>query len=401
MTSRQRILKALKHKETDRIPVDLGAMDSTGITAVAYNRLKKYLGIESGRTRVFDAFQQVCVVEESILKIVNADVLPVFPEPARWKPAVLPDGSFCEIPERWNPARQADGSENVFDEEGRIIAKRPANSWYFEPVFFPLANATTVKEIESKKEIFENFDWPFYVDETIEQLGERAKHLYQTTDYALMGNFAVHIFAGGQLLRGFERFMMDLILEQKIAQCIVDNLAETYIRRFEKYSRYVGPYVQIVNVNDDLGTQDGLQISPELYRKLVKPYHQKLFQYIKKNFDGYLFLHSDGSIYEIIPDLIEIGVDIINPVQFTAKNMELEKLKKAFGKDITFWAGGCDTQNILPYASPSKVREHVKRCVETLAPEGGFVFCQVHNIQPDVPAQNIMAMYEAVREFHS
>ncbi|MCM8788401.1 MAG: methyltransferase [Candidatus Omnitrophica bacterium] len=401
MTPRQRILKALKHSETDRIPVDLGAMDSTGITAVAYNRLKKYLGIESGRTRVFDTFQQVCVVEESILKAVNANVLPVFPAPARWKPAIGPDGSFCEIPERWNPVRQVDGSENVYDNDGRVIAKRSANSWYFEPTFFPLANATTVKEIESKKEIFENFDWPYYADETIEELGKRAEHFYYETDYALMGNFAVHIFMGAQLLRGFEQFMMDLILEHKIAECIFDNLVESYIKRFENYARYVGPYVQIVNVNDDLGTQYGLQISPQLYRKIVKPYQKKLYQFIKKNFHGYLFLHSDGSIYDIIPDLIEIGVDIINPVQFTAKNMELEKLKKEFGKDITFWGGGCDTQNILPYARPSKVKEHVKRCVETLAPEGGFVFCQVHNIQPDVPPENIMAMYEAVREFHS
>lgn len=401
MTPRERILSALKHSETDRIPVDLGGMDSTGITAVAYNNLKNYLGIKTGKTRVFDPYQQVAIVEKEILDFVRGDVLPVFPEPKRWKVSKLPDGSLCEIPERWNPEAVENGAEQVRDSQGRIIAKRPANSWYFEPCYYPLALLNTTKEIEAKKEVFENFDWPSFADETIEQLGEKAKKLYETTEYALMGNFAVHIFMGGQLLRGFEQFMMDLILEPEIAHCVLDNLTESYIRRFEKYARYVGPYVQIINVNDDLGTQDGFQISPQIYRKIIKPYQKRLYQFIKKNFDGYLFLHSDGSIYQIIPDLIEIGVDIINPVQFTAKDMNLERLKKQFGKDITFWGGGCDTQKILPYKDPETVKQHVKKCIETLAPGGGFVFCQVHNIQPDVPPENIVAMYEAVKEFYS
>lgn len=401
MTSRQKILESLKHRETNVIPVDLGGMDSTGITASAYNRLKKYLGIQKGSTKVYDPFQQIAEVEPEILQIVGADVLPVFPKPSGWKEWKLPDGTICEIPERWNPELLQDGSEVVRDSAGKIIARRPAKSWYFEPCYYPLAGLQSVKEIESRQDVFENFDLPFFVDETVEQLGEKAKRLYLTTQYALMGNFAVHIFMGGQLLRGFEQFMTDLLLEPEIAECIFDNLVESYIKRFDRYARFIGPYVQIINVNDDLGTQDSLQISPSLYRKVVKPYQRKLYQHIKRNFNGYLFLHSDGAIYEIIPDLIEIGVDIINPVQFTAKDMDLEKLKKEFGKDITFWGGGCDTQKILPHADKTKVKEHVKKCIETLAPGGGFVFCQVHNIQPDVPPENIMAMYEAVREFHS
>ncbi len=400
MKPRERILNALKHRETDKIPVDLGGMDSTGITAVAYHNLKKHLGINTGKIRIFDPYQQVVAVVKEILEIVGGDVIPIFPEPLNWKKERLADDIFCEVPERWNTETLKDGSQQVKN-EGIIIAKKPAESWYFEPCYYPLAGLRTVQEIESRKDVFENFDWPFYVDETIEALGEKARQLYQQTDYALMGNFAVHIFMGGQLLRGFEQFMIDLIMQPEIAECILNNLSEAYIRRFEKYAEYVCPYVQIINVNDDLGTQNSLQISPEIYRKIVKPYHKKLYQFIKKKFSGYLFLHSDGSIYDIIPDLIEIGVDIINPVQFTAKNMELEKLKKEFGKDISFWGGGCDTQQILPYAERNKVKEHVKKCLDILAPGGGFIFCQVHNIQPDVPPENIMAMYEAVREFYS
>ncbi|HOK79405.1 MAG TPA: uroporphyrinogen decarboxylase family protein [bacterium] len=400
MTPRERILNAIRHQPVDRIPIDLGGMDSTGITAVAYNKLKNYLGIKTGKTQVYDPYQQVAIVEPEVLKIVDADVLPVFPEPKNWKSAKLPDGSYCEIPDRWNPVKLEDGSEQVVDMTGKVIAKRPKNCWYFEVVDFPLANARSIRDIESRKDIFENFDWPFFVDETIEEIGKKAQHLYQSTDYALMGNFAVHVFMGAQLLRGFEQFMMDLVLQPEIAECIFDNLVNAYIERFRKYKKYVCDYVQIVNVNDDLGTQQGLQISPIVYRKLVKPYQKKLYQFIKES-GVFLFLHSDGSIYDVIPDLIEMGVDIINPVQFTAENMQLEKLKSKFGKYITFWGGGCDTQHILPYAEPNEVKRHVHKCIRILSKGSGFVFCQIHNIQPDVPPENIMAMYEAVKEFYS
>jgi len=167
----------------------------------------------------------------------------------------------------------------------------------------------------------------------------------------------------------------------------------------ENYAKAVGPYVQIINVNDDLGTQTGPMLSPRLYRQRVKPYQQKLYEYVKSHFDGHLFLHSDGSVYSLIPDLIEIGADILNPVQFSAANMDARKLKVEFGKDLTFWGGGCDTQAVLPYGTPQQVRDEVRRHIEELAPGGGFVFNKVHNIQADVPPENVIAMYAAVAEF--
>ncbi|MCK4244083.1 MAG: hypothetical protein KAX20_00490 [Candidatus Omnitrophica bacterium] len=193
--------------------------------------------------------------------------------------------------------------------------------------------------------------------------------------------------------------MVDLISNQKIARCIMENLVNTFIERFNRYNAAIGKYIQIINVNDDLGMQDGPQISPASYRKMVKPYQKRLYQHIKKNSNLYLFLHTDGSVYEFIPDFIEMGVDILNPVQFTAKDMGLEKLKKEFGRDISFWGGGCDTQNALPSATPQEVKKHVRECISILAPGGGFVFNQIHNIQADVPPENIMAMYEAVKEY--
>jgi uroporphyrinogen decarboxylase len=197
---------------------------------------------------------------------------------------------------------------------------------------------------------------------------------------------------------GFENFMADLLANKKMVHRFFEKQVEAYIPRIDKYLEAVGDCIDIIEVNDDLGTQSNLQFSTALYREMIKPYHKKLWQYIKQKSGKYILLHSCGSIYELIPDLIEIGVDAINPVQVSAKNMDSKKLKKEFGKDITFWGGGCDTQNILPNCKPMEVKEEVKRRVEDLSAGGGFVFCQVHNIQPDVPVENILAMYEAINE---
>jgi uroporphyrinogen decarboxylase len=399
MNRRERVLAALRHQEPDRVPVDLGAMDSTGITAVAYNRLKGYLGISTGSTRVFDPYQQVAIVEDPVLRRIGADVKPVITGPRRWRPSQLPDGSACEVPELWNPETQPDGSEVVRDRTGRVDACRAATGYYFEPVGCPLRDAETVADVLRSRQVFESADWPAFADEDYDDLERKARLLYENTDYALMGNFAAHIFAGAQTLRGFDTFLIDLVANPALAECIMDELAGAFVRRFERYTAAVGRYVQIINVNDDMGTQAATMISPRLYRQRIKPYQRKLFSYIKSHFDGYLFLHSDGSIYTLIPDLIEIGVDILNPVQFSAANMDLRRLKAEFGKDLTFWGGGCDTQWVLPQGSPQDVRDEVRRHIEELAPGGGFVFNQVHNIQADVPAENVVAMYEAVGEF--
>ncbi len=398
MTHRERILTSLSHKEPDKIPIDLGGMDSTGITAIAYNRLKNYLGIKKGKTQVYEPYQQVVKVERDIIEIIGADILPLLIEPKRWKRSILPDGSECEIPEKWNPVRLQDGSYAVYD-NGKICAMMPEGSYYFEPVNPPLKDADSTKEIERKIKYIKSFDWPAYWDEDYEDLERKAKYLYKNTDYAIFGNLGIHLFAAGQILRGFDQFLIDLVLNKKIAHCILQNLTITYMERIDRYCKAVGNYIQVINVNDDLGMETGPLISPELYREMIKPYQKKIYGFIKEKCKAYLFLHTDGSVYEFIPDFIEIGVDILNPVQFTCKNMELYKLKREFGKYITFWGGGCDTQKILPFEKPDRIKEHVKECISILAPGGGFVFCQVHNIQPDVPPENIMAMYEAVKEW--
>jgi len=394
MNSRERVLTALQHKEADRVPLDLGAMLSTGITGMAYNKLKSYLGLRDGRTRMYDLGQQLAEPGPDILRRIGADVLPLFvSDPKRWKPSTLPDGSPCEVPEGFNPETLPDGSQVLRDDQGHIVSQMPKDGYYYDSVYSPLAGVSTVEELDQYPSY-----WP--IDETtLADLHARAKDLYENTEYALMLNGGGGIYEPAQGLRGWDVFMMDLASDPAFAGALLDKLVDANIQRLEQILPAVEGYVQVIQVGDDLGMQDGPQLSPRLYRKVIKPRHQRLYRYIKEHSSAYLFLHTCGSVYPFIPDFIEMGVDILNPVQVSAKNMGSRKLKQEFGKDIVFWGGGCDTQQVLPFGTPAEVREEVKRRIGDLAPGGGFVFNQVHNIQVGVPPENIVAMYDAVREF--
>lgn len=394
MTPRERVITALEHKEGDRVPVDLGAMLSTGIMGIAYNKLKNYLGVNSGRTRMYDLGQQLAEPEIEILEEIGADVLPLFiSEPKIWKPSKLPDGSLCEVPESFNPEVLPDSSKVLRDDVGNITAKMPKNGYYFDSVYHPLESINTIEELEKH-----NFYLPIDED-TLNNLHKRTKNLYENTDYALMLNGAGGIYEWAQGLRDWGQFMMDLAGDPEFAGALLDKLVEANIQRLEQVLPAVEGYVQIVQTGDDLGIQAGPQLSPKLYKEVVKPRHKRLYQYLREHTDAYIFIHTCGSVYEFIPDFIEMGIDILNPVQVSAKDMDTKKLKDEFGKEVTFWGGGCDTQKVLPFGTPSEVKEEVRKRINDLAPDGGFVFTQVHNIQAGIPPENIMAMYEAVKSF--
>lgn len=398
MTHRERIISALRHKESDRVPVDLGSTESSGIMAIAYNRLKKHLGL-SGRTQIFDIMQMISKVEEPVVEAVGSDAVALLIEPKQWKPWILSDGSAAEVPAKVILKKLDNGTTAQLSQDGTVTSICPKGGLYFDPVWHPLENAKTMDEIDTGEPFFKSFDWPSYLDEDFDDLRTKAEKLYNQTDYAIVGNLYVHLFAAAQTLRGFENFMMDLMADKPMAHRLLSRQVEAYLPRIDKYIEAVGPYVQIIQVNDDLGAQNGPQIAPELYREMVKPYHKKLWRYIKEKSQKPLLLHSCGSIYELIPDLIEMGIDALNPVQVSAANMDTKRLKKEFGKDITFWGGGCDTQTVLPYKTVNDVKEEVRKRIDDLAPGGGFVFCQVHNIQADVPVENIIAMYEQLGTF--
>ncbi len=346
MTPRQRIEMSLQHRQPDRVAVDLGGTESSGIMAIAYNRLKQRLGL-SGRTQVYDLGQMIAKVEPAVLKTLGADAMALLIEPHQWKPFTLQDGSPAEIPARADVERRPEGDWILRGSGGAIEARCPADGFYFDLIHHPLAAAQTAGDIDAGVAHLQSFDWPDYMDEGFDDLEKKARQLFEETDFALVGNLWVHLFAAGQFLRGYEQFLIDLAAEKPLAHHFLERQVEAYLPRIEQYCRRVGPYVQVIQVNDDLGGQNGPLISPQLYREMIKPYHQRLWSAIKKASGKPLLVHSCGSIRALIPDLIELGVDAINPVQVSAAEMDTARLKREFGKDLTFWGGGCDTQSIL------------------------------------------------------
>jgi len=398
MTSRERVVAALKHQQGDRVPLDIGGIESSGITGIAYAKLREHLGLPAGAPRIFDTMQQIVVVEDDMRRMLEIDTVPLFPEPKRYKPGELSDGAACEIPEGWNPERD-NGDWVVRNATGAVVARMPAGGFYFEPCSPPLADVTQTSELDAHTDAITSFDWPSYVDESMVDIGARAKKLFEETDYAIVANLGLHLLAAGQILRGFENFMVDLLVNKTLAHAILERLTDAYIERADAYLAEVGPYVHAVVVNDDLGIQAGPMLSIDCYREMIWPYQKRLFAFIKSKTDAVLVLHSCGSVYRFIPLLIEVGVEALNPVQVSAAEMDTARLKREFGGDLAFWGGGCDTQHVLNAGSPEEIDAEVKCRIDDLAPGGGFVFTQVHNIQPDVPSENVVAMLDAFRKY--
>jgi len=391
MTSRERVLAAIERRKMDRMPVDLGGMRSTGIMAVAYDRLKKHLGILEGDIYVFDTGQQLAWVEEPLLRRYGCDVVPLDLGTLKgWKAYALPDGTPAKITADFE--MEPDGEGGWFHIwGGRRVGHMPASSYYFDSLYHPLAEAESIADLEA-------FDWGEMADEDLCLLEREAKRLFEDTDYAIMGAFGGAFLEGGQGLRGWDRFMMDLAANRSFAEAILDKILETNITNVRRYLDAVGDYIQLIQVGGDLGTQAGPQIRPEWYYEIIQPRQEEFWGEIHRLADVKVFLHSCGGIYELIPGIIEAGCDVLNPVQTSAHGMEPERLKEEFGGKITFWGGGCDTQTVLPFCSPEEVYRHTAERIGIFKPGGGYVFCQVHNIQVGVPPENIEAMYQAVRD---
>ena len=414
MTRRERVLAALDHREPDRIPVDLGAMRSTGISAVAYGRLKRHLGFSGGSIDVYDVIQQLARPEQAVLDYFDTDVVDLgrvfLEDDADWKPFVLPDGQAARVPSYINFISDGAGGRLALAGDGTPIGAMPADSFTVDQTVFPLLewDGEDLSVLGRLAEYQNHVTWaalpspPHHLPPTPENLAEirrRANDLRETTDYALMVGFGGNLMEWGQFLRRMDQFFIDLAASPGTAIALLDKLVESHLAALNRLLPAVDGAVDIIQMGDDLGTQNALEISPRMYREIFKPRQKILFDFIKKRSNLRVFLHSCGAIADILPDLIEVGVDIINPVQTSAKGMDPARLKREFGKDIVFWGGGCDTQRVLPLGSSSEIAGHVRERIETLAPGGGFVFTQVHNILPHVPPENISAMVEAVRKF--
>jgi uroporphyrinogen decarboxylase len=367
MTSRERVLTALRHAEADRVPIDLGG-GTTGIEVEAYDRLKALVGFQ-GQTRTF--VRDHVEVDEPILQRFGIDTRYVrVGGPRGYRLQIDANNSFLDI---WGTRWQ-----------------KPPSSLYWDMVGHPIAEPTPAA--------FKAYRWPDPHDPgRTDGIGQRARTLFEQGEYAVvLDTSGFGVFEQGWALRGFENFYTDMVAEPAFAEALIQGVADYQIALYERVLAEVGPYVDVVMVAEDLGSQDGPLISPETYRRMVKPAQKRVWQFIKSKTAARLFLHSCGSVRRFIPDLIEIGVDILNPIQVAAADMNPAALKREYGKDLTFWGGGCDTQRVLTFGTPDDVEREVRQRIRELGPGGGFVFNQIHNIQPGVPAENIVRMFETV-----
>jgi len=406
MTSRERILAAVNHREPDRVPIDCGAMRSSCIQAIAYNRLKAHLGIKGGPTRVYDILQQLAEPEDFYLDRFGVDAINAgrqFPHTG-WRDWTLPDGSPCQVP-AYLDLRPSEGQWLAYNTEGTLVGRMIEDATYFSQTCWPFADDDWFDRLDDLPKVLSSINWvglpePMYAQglspENLERIAAHVKHLRATQDRAIMLHVGANLFAWGTFLRKMDNFLIDLASDRAKAETLLDRLVQLHLANFDRILPLVGDDVDIIQTGDDLGTENGPFISPRMYREIFKPRHKLLVDRIKKAHPHVkVFMHSCGSIAALLPDIIEAGIDIINPVQISARDMDPVRLKQDFGKDITFWGGGCDTQKILPRGTPDQVRDHVRRNIDAFSPGGGFVFCQVHNILSEVPPENIVAMYEA------
>lgn len=399
LSSRERVVAALNHIEPDMVPIDFGSMRSSGINAIAYNKLKAYLNFNKYDTKLYDVKQLLADPDEDILKYFQGDVVQLKRlSPSiglkidKWKPGKLMDGSDCLVPENFNPIKLGDGSDAVTNVQGIVTAKRPDGGYYFDEVYNPLHDAESEDDIDK-------LAFPSITDEELAYLAENAKNLYENTDYAILGAAGVSIFEKGFKDFGYEEYLVRAYTDKELIEYYLNKLTDAYISMLDKYIDAVGSYIQVIECADDLGMQSSTILPPDVYRELFKPFHTKIFQFIKsKNKNLKICLHSCGSIYPLIPDLIEAGVDALNPVQINAKDMDPARLKREFGKDVTFWGGGCSTQTTLTFGSVDDVISEVKELTGIFAPGGGFVFNQVHNIQADIAPEKVVALYNTIKE---
>lgn len=379
MTSRERVIKALNHEVPDRVPIDLGGFQ-TGIHKKAYGELLVHLGIPDEIT-VLDPVQQLAKPCEDVLQRFNVDIRYVCSHgPGSFKGGIEQN------------TRQGKIWHDLKDEFGVVWSMPDDQQLYMDISHHPLADAT-IEDIE-------DYPFPDGGDPTrFTGVRQQALKLREETPYATSTGIGGVVYEICWYMRGMERWFMDMLENIDFCEALLDQTLKFWVDYYTGFMAEVGDIVDIVMIGDDLAGQHGPLFSPEFYRKFIKPRHKKLIQHIKSLTSAKIWYHTCGGCTEYIPDLIDNGIDILNPVQISAAKMDPQNLKDSFGKEIVFWGGGIDSQHVFPFAKPTEIREHVRKNLEIFKPGGGYVFNNVHNIQAGVPAENIVAMYDAAYEF--
>ena len=379
MTPRERLLTALDHRQPDRVPIDLGG-NQTGIHKFAYQKLIDLLGLKEDIV-IMDAVQQLAKPSEAVLERLGVDTRYVWAGGAKsFKGGIV--------------QRRRNGRlwHDLTDEFGITWSMPDDYPYYMDISNSPLAGMS-IEQIG-------DYPFPKGDDPTrFDGLRDRVMQLRRQTPYPVISGISGVVYEICWYMRGLENLFIDMIEQPAILEAIIDRTLEFWLGWFRLFMDEVGDVVDVIMIGDDLAGQDGPLFPPKLYRSIVKPRQKRLVQYIKSRTKAKIWYHSCGSIIEYIPDLLDNGIDILNPVQVSARGMDPRWLKATYGDRLVFWGGGIDSQHILPRATPQEVRQHVRRNVEAFKPGGGYVFNNVHNIQADVPPENVLSMFDAALEF--
>jgi len=414
LTSRERVRSALDHKETDRVPIDLGSSPVTGIQAVMYRKLKEYLGITGGEIKVYEPYQMLAEVEETVKKRLNIDTYGI----------QLPVTLFGYKNERWKPFRMFDGTEVLIsgnfeydvlpsgdivqypkgDRSAEPSARMPKDGYYFDAIV--RQPPIDEKRLNPKKWVEQTYS--LYSEEDLRYLEETSRMYYENTEYSLVGNYWGAGFGDIAIVPGLdvakpegvrdpEEWYVSIVTRQSYIRDIFAYQMELGMKNIELYLEAVGDRIDVVTMSGtDFGSQNGPFISPAVYREVWKPLHKRMNDWVHEHTTWKTFYHTCGSIVLFLDDFYEAGVDILNPVQVSAGGMEPEILKKNYGDRFVFWGGAVNSQGTLAFGSPEEVREQTRRNVGIFSKGGGYIFNNVHNIQSTVPVENVTAMFEAV-----
>jgi len=415
MTSRQRVVAALNHQEPDRVPVDLGSTGVSGITVFPYAALRRVLAVSGELPRVWDLVQFNAEVELPVLEKLGCDVVGVAPVTRTfgiayrdYKPWTAGDGTEMAVPGQFNPQVSPDGDLLLSPRGDASVppsGRMPKGGYYFD--LLPRQQPLDWDHLDPK-EFAEQFRR--LPDQELEHIQRTTDYLYRDTDYAIVGAFGERGLGNMPLvmapeldapkgIRSFDDWLVAHLTHPEYIKEINHLHTERILENLELFHQAVGDKIVAVYLTaTDFGTQRGEFTSPDLYRELYFPFHQRLCTWVHEHTTWKTFCHSCGSIYRLIPMMIEAGIDILNPVQTSAANMEPARLKREFGDKLVFWGGGADTQKTLPFGTPEEVRAEVRERIRIFAPGGGYIFNPVHNVQAKTPVQNLLAMFDAVRE---
>lgn len=400
MNSRERVRKLFNRELTDGMAIDFGGMSSSGISAVAYAKLVKALGLPERKIKINDIFQQTAQPDLDVIEALGGDFVQALPMRLRfgisskeWKESTMTDGTPCLVPSELNPVVDEKGDKYIYV-NGVPYACMPAHGFYYDQTAHPLEEAEEPEDLDS-------YPLPLMEEDELEFIKAEIRDLYDNTDKAIVFRLGGSVFEQGQRDFNYEEFYCNLVVNKELMHAYFRKLTDAYMQNLKNLLPYVGDSIQAVQFFDDLGAQNGLQISVDTYREMIMPYHKEMYAYIHQTCPGVkVLLHCCGGIFDLIPSLLEAGVDLLNPVQVSASGMDPQRLKEAYGDRIIFWGGGADMQGFVQETEdPDAVRAHVESLVKIFSKGGGFVFTQIHNIQYDVPPEKVIAIYETAKKY--